>query len=256
MVSPAPASASSSASADSDSLPNPAGLPAGFLLFSPTTLPVYSPAAFTVTDPALIREIIRDFPFAILVGGDSESLVTHLPVLAAPESSGEFRLFAHLAKANSHWRHLAAHPEVLVIFHGPHAYVSPQWYANQPAVPTWNYIAIHAYARARVFDTPEALAPMVTALTDVFEAPGAPRPPAEFLDRMLAGIVGLELSVHRFEAKFKLSQNRSAEDVAGVIAALEQSSDTQERATALWMRRMAEATIASTPTAAKTSTTL
>lgn len=142
------------------------------------------------------------------------------------------------------------------MFHGPHAYVSPQWYANQPAVPTWNYIAIHAYARARVFDDPEQLESAVRALTNAFEAPEAPRPPADYRDRMLAGIVGLELSVHRLEAKFKLSQNRPAADVAGVISALEQSSDSNARATAHWMRRMAEANIASTPPAAKTSPTL
>lgn len=217
---------------------------------------MYSPAAFTVTDHALIREIIRDYPFATVVSGGPEPFATHLPIVCSAEAADQLRLFAHLAKANSHWRQLAEQPEVLVIFHGPHAYVSPQWYANQPAVPTWNYIAIHAYARARVFDDPGKLAPMVTALTDAFEAPGAPRPPADFRDRMLAGIVGLELSVYRLEAKFKLSQNRPAADIAGVVSALEQSSDSNDRATAHWMRRMAEANIASTPTAAKTSPTL
>lgn len=217
---------------------------------------MYSPAAFAVTDPGMIREIIREHPFATLVTGEGTPSATHIPVIADPDSPNQPRLLAHFAKANPHWRQLLEVPEVLVIFQGPHAYVSPQWYREHPAVPTWNYIAVHAWCRARLVEDPERLLRLVTLMTTAFEGPGEEPMPAEYRDRMLAGIVGLELEVRRFEAKFKLSQNRSAADVSGVIAALEKSSDSTECATARWMRRIADAAIASATVQAKTSAIL
>ncbi len=217
---------------------------------------MYFPAAFSVTDVALIREIIREHPFAVVVGGGPEPFATHVPVIAVSGSSGELRLSAHIAKANPHGQLLAGSPEALVIFNGPHAYVSPRWYASRPAVPTWNYIAIHAHVHVRIIEDPAQLESMVRTLSDAFEGADAPDSPAGFRERMLHGIVGLDMSVRRIEAKFKLGQNRSAADVAGVISVLRQSSDSNARAIADWMRRMAEAAIASEPTATKTSVTL
>jgi transcriptional regulator len=130
-----------------------------------------------------------------------------------------------VARANPHWRELEAAGEVLVIFAGPHAYVSPRWYAHHPSVPTWNYAVVHARGKARLVE-PEALPALLGRLTRQYEE-GRPAPwrmqdlPADFTPKLLAAIVGFEIAVERLEGKFKLSQNRRPADLEGVIAALE-----------------------------------
>jgi transcriptional regulator len=130
-----------------------------------------------------------------------------------------------MARANAHWESLESAAEVLAIFGGPHAYVSPSWYAHHPSVPTWNYAVVHARGKARIVE-PEALPALLARLTRKYEE-GRPAPwrmedlPADFTPRLLAAIVGFEIAVERLEGKFKLSQNRRPADLEGVIAALE-----------------------------------
>ncbi len=156
------------------------------------------------------------------------------------------RLIGHLARANPQWRDLADGVAALAIFHGPHAYVSPSWYATKQetgkVVPTWNYVAVHAYGRLKVFDDPDRLYEVVGRLTEVHEADRAEPwsvtdAPAGFIRSQLKGIVGLELGVERLEGKWKLSQNRPVADREGVIAGLGQRPAESERQVADLMRR-------------------
>jgi transcriptional regulator len=131
--------------------------------------------------------------------------------------------------------------EVLALFHGPHAYISPRWYATGPSVPTWNYVDVHAYGTVRLIEESAWLRRFLHRLSERHEA-GNPTPwqvqdlPEAYLQGMLKGIIGLDITVTRLEGKYKLSQNRPAADRPGVIAALEAKSDADAHAVARLMR--------------------
>lgn len=184
---------------------------------------VYLPRAFTEDRPPVLDRFIAEHAFATLVTSRPDGVaVSHVPLLW---DAARRILTGHLARPNPQVAHLAEGAEALAIFHGPHAYVSPRWYRNHPAVPTWNYAVVHAHGRLRRIDDKAALAEIVDALARQFEA-GEAEPwqfedqPVPFRDGLLGGIVGFEIAVERLEGKFKLSQNRAAEDRQGVIAGL------------------------------------
>jgi len=186
----------------------------------------YVPGHFRVEDAATLERFVAENGFATLVSTGPEGLWTsHVPLLIGRGSDGRVRLEGHMARANAHWESLESAAEVLAIFGGPHAYVSPSWYAHHPSVPTWNYAVVHARGKARIVE-PEALPALLGRLTRKYEE-GRPAPwrmedlPADFTPRLLAAIVGFEIAVERLEGKFKLSQNRRPADLEGVIAALE-----------------------------------
>jgi transcriptional regulator len=163
-----------------------------------------------------------------------------MPVLHHAEGGTHGTLITHMARANPQWRHFADGREVMVIFHGPHAYISPNWYETRPMVPTWNYATVHAYGVPRVIEDKAALRTMLRELVDTFEV-GQPQPYGDaltddYIDQLSPGIVGLEIPITRLEAKFKLSQNRTPADQVGVIAALEKSVDQTERELAEMMK--------------------
>jgi len=204
---------------------------------------MYSPAHFKIEDRGTLLAFMRRHSFAGIVTHDGAvPHATHMPVLVR-EDGGSLALVTHMARANPQWRHFENGQEVLVMFTGPHAYVSPSWYATQPAVPTWNYTAVHAYGRPRIVDDPARFAAMLRELIEFYESSRAERwpgeMPEEFRDRLMAGIVGIEIEVTRIEGKFKLSQNRSDADRAGVIAALSASTDQTDREVAELMKRIA-----------------
>jgi transcriptional regulator len=185
----------------------------------------YVPRHFRVDDAATLERFVEANAFGTLVSaGPSGISVSHLPFLAEHAADGRLRLLGHMARANAHWEELESAGEVLVIFEGPHAYVSPGWYANHPSVPTWNYAVVHARGTARLL-APEALPGLLDRLSRVYEE-GRPAPwrmqglPSDFTPRMLAAIVGFEIEVQRLDGKFKLSQNRPPQDVEGVADAL------------------------------------
>ena len=196
---------------------------------------MYRPAAFRQDDLATLHAQIDASGLAVLTSAGELGLqASHLPLLLEP-GEGEFgTLYGHFARANPHWRDLASGAEALVVFSGPDAYIHPGWYPAKAehgkVVPTWNYIAVHAWGQAEVFDEPERLLQLVSGLSDRHERQQA-QPwatsdaPREYLDAMLRAIVGFALPIRRLEGKWKLGQNRSAADQAGVRAALSASPD-------------------------------
>lgn len=185
---------------------------------------MYIPKSFQVTDPEVLAAFIRAHSFATLVSAvDGTPFATHLPLLL-----DQGTLLGHVARANPHWQAFDGQREALAIFHGPHAYISPTWYATGPAVPTWNYAAVHVYGAPRLIEG-EALAALVDRLVTTYEA-GQAKPwsgelPAEYKAKLLQAIVGFEMEIVRIEGKFKLGQGRSPEDQLGVIGQLMSSAD-------------------------------
>ena len=199
---------------------------------------MYVPPAFKDDDLQNIRAIICSSRLATLVTATADGpIATPLP-LFLDETEGERGvLYGHLAKGNPQWR-LAPNGEALTIFMGPEAYVTPSWYATKQetgkVVPTWNYIAVHAYGPVEFFNEPERLLDVVTRLTDIHEKSRAMPwavgdAPADFIASQLHGIVGLRIPVTRFEGKRKMSQNRPEADRIGVAAGLAASQKPQDR---------------------------
>jgi transcriptional regulator len=153
---------------------------------------------------------------------------------------GEHGILAgHMARANPQWKSWDGATRVLVIFHGPHSYISPAWYEQQVTVPTWNYVTVHAYGVPSLIHDADLLRPMVVGLTDRFERDGgwSVERAAPIMDTELQAIVGFEIPIDRLEGKFKLNQNRPEADQRGVVRALEQSSEPDQRAIAELMRQ-------------------
>ena len=180
--------------------------------------------------------------FATIITHDgSVPHATHMPVLLEESRGPHGTLVSHMARANPQWQHFGSGQEVLVVFTGPHAYVSPAWYASEPAVPTWNYTAVHAYGVPRIISDPERFATVLQDLVEYCESGREDRwhgrMPEEYRDRLMRGIVGVEIEITRLEGKYKLSQNRP-EEAAGVMHALAASEDQTEREVAGMMRRI------------------
>jgi transcriptional regulator len=200
---------------------------------------MYTPSAFKDEELASLHGLIEQTRLAILITHDENGIqASHLPLLLSPEQGPFGTLYGHLAKANPQWRALQTRAEALVIFAGADAYVSPSFYPSKAehgkVVPTWNYQAVHVHGRADVFTDPHRLLNLVSALTDRHES-GRTQPwavadaPADYIDKMLGAIVGFALPISSLEGKRKLSQNRSAEDIAGVREGLVASADDRDR---------------------------
>jgi transcriptional regulator len=200
---------------------------------------VYVPEHFRVRHHEDAIAFMRANPFAILIStADDGPFATHLPLFVRTEEEKVF-LRGHVGKANPHWRYLEKQPQCLTIFHGPHSYISPSNYTARESVPTWNYAAVHLYGNARVFSTPEDLLGMLHELMSTFEPAYAEQWASldeAFRQRMLSHIVGFEITATKIEGKFKLSQNRSREDQANVIASLEKAEDTAVSGVSRMMR--------------------
>lgn len=192
---------------------------------------VYRPPHFREDDPARLDAVVRAHPLATLVAHVDGALVAnHLP-LQLVRDAGRAVLRGHVARANDVWRLLAPGAPVLAIFQGADGYVTPSWYEAKTTtgevVPTWNYAVVHAHGTIRFYDDRERLHALVRALTDERERSRATPwavddAPVAYVERMISGIVGLEIDVVRYEGKFKSSQNRSAEDRQRVDAGFEQ----------------------------------
>lgn len=200
---------------------------------------VYLPPHFTETDERVLLAHVERYDFGLLVTAGGGLIASQVPFLVE-RRDGRLHLCGHLARANPQAAALDG-GEALAVFHGPHAYVSPSWYATGPAVPTWNYATVHAYGTARAIVDKAWLDDLLHRLSVRHEA-REPRPwrmddePTAFLAGMMNGIVGFEIAVARLEGKFKLSQNRPAADRPRIIAALEARDDTDSHGVARLMR--------------------
>ena len=212
---------------------------------------MYLPAHFKEDRTPVLHELIRAHPFATLVTLDATGLVAnHLPMEIDAAAGPLGTLRGHVARGNPIWKSPRLDVETLAVFHGPEHYITPSYYATKPAtgkvVPTWNYATVHAYGTLRVIDDAAWLRSFVEQLTDRHEAEHARASgdapwhvgdaPESFVEKQLAAIVGLELPIARIEGKWKVSQNRPAEDRAGVVAGLGRSDDAAARAMAELVR--------------------
>ena len=190
----------------------------------------YLPKHFEVTDATRVQALVRAQPLATWVLPQAgELLVNHVPFLLDAEAGEHGTLIGHVARANPVWQALSSGVEAVLVFHGPQAYISPNWYpskhATGKAVPTWNYAVVHAHGVPRAIDDKARVRDIVTRLTNLHEA-GQRLPwqvadaPADYLDAMLGAIVGIEIPVRRWVGKWKISQNRPTPDRQGVAAGL------------------------------------
>jgi len=200
---------------------------------------VYNQRSYRNDDPDALRRVIETYPFAILVSQrDGEPSASHLPFMWSP--GGEHGvLLGHMARANPQWKTWDSTTRVLVIFNGPHSYISPAWYEQQVTVPTWNYVTVHAYGSPVLVHDAGRLRGLVTDLTRRYETGGgwAVERAEPIMETELKAIVGFQIAIDRIEGKFKLNQNRSEADQRGVVRALEQSSDRDQREIAELMRQ-------------------
>jgi transcriptional regulator len=200
---------------------------------------MYSPPYNRIEERAEVVAFMRAHNFPLLVTGTGGALHgSHLPVTIHEEGSG-LRIDMHMAKNNPQWKEFFD-DEVLVVFTGPHAYISPRWYEEKERVPTWNYTAVHAYGIPRVIADRQAKHASQRRLIAVMDPAWLPKFDAlrrEYVDQMLDGIVNFEIAVTRLETRWKLSQNRSRREMELIAGQLEKSPDSGERALAEITRR-------------------
>jgi len=199
---------------------------------------MYIPALFRETDTAALHDFMEQQSFALLVSHGSQGLVaSHLPVLLEPNVGAFGRLFGHMARANPQWGQ--AEGEVMVVFSGPHAYISPTWYEAAGTVPTWNYVAVHAYGAIEIVDDSKSIQEILRKSVGLFEGP-RPAPwlfdeSAEGMATLLRSIVGFRITISRLEGKWKLGQNRPEDQRRRVVRQLRDRPDEDSKAIAALM---------------------
>lgn len=201
---------------------------------------MYLPTQFKEERIEVLHDAIRQARLGTLVTLGPDGLeASHVPMLVDPAPAPNGRLRGHIARANGQWRAPAKDVQALAMFLGPHAYITPSWYATKQqtgkVVPTWNYVAVHAYGPVTFFDDPERLRAIVTDLTAAHEKPRAEPwavgdAPDEFVRAQLKEFIGFELPIARIEGKWKMSQNRPVEDRNGVVAGLAKEGGAVEGA--------------------------
>lgn len=181
---------------------------------------MYVPRHFGQDDGDKLATLIDENGFGVLVTvSEGRPFASHIPFIYDREANV---LLGHVARANPQWRHFSSGSEVMVVFQGPHAYVSPSWYLS-PGVPTWNYAVAHVYGSAEALDEPSKIKGIIERLAGKYERDNKPPWVPTYDPRLLGAIVGIEVRIREVQGKFKLSQNRSAADRAAVIAKLEAS---------------------------------
>ncbi len=206
---------------------------------------MYQPPQFRSTDPAHARALMRAHPLASLVSTDDTGfpVVTHLPLhlkgQGNGEGQGELLLLGHCARANPHWRYLAARPQALVTFLGPQAYLSPGVYPDLARVPSWNYLAVHCRVEATLIDDAQGKDALLKALIGQHEPPYADQwraLPEDYTGKMLKAIVGFELRVTELQCTLKLNQHRPESHAA--LYACYSAGDADAQALAQWMETL------------------
>lgn len=203
---------------------------------------MYIPSHFEETRPDVLHALMRAHPLATVVTLSSSGLVAnHLPLHLSIEPDGAAVLRGHVARANPVWHAFESVHETLAVFQGAGHYITPGWYPAKHehgrAVPTWNYVAVHAHGALRAIDDPAWLRRTLAQLTAAHEGARA-QPwriddaPADYIERMLRAVVGIELRITRLEGKWKLNQNQPAENRQGVVAGLREEDSDAARAVA------------------------
>lgn len=194
---------------------------------------MYSPSHYKISDLAIIDELVDSESFAaLLTPALPEPITSHLPFLLDRSDPAKPRMLSHMARANPHWKAFARNPSALLIFQGPHAYISPAWYEPKPDnVPTWNYAVVHVRGTARVVEdhdrAVEIMQTLVTTFETKYETGWKFEPSNEGIEGLLRAIVVFEIVDLKFEAKFKLSQKHSDVNRKNVIAALDEAGQTE-----------------------------
>ncbi|HVC37689.1 MAG TPA: FMN-binding negative transcriptional regulator, partial [Gammaproteobacteria bacterium] len=189
--------------------------------------------------------MLRRYPFALLLTVNTDGMeATHLPFMIDEERGPQGTLLAHMARANPHWQLFDGQREALVVFTGPHAYISPSWYENKVTVPTWNYVVVHVHGRPVIVKDKTRVRAMLERLVTEHEAyvnpPWSTAQANEYVRQQLDYIVAFEMVITRLEGKFKLNQNRSRADQEGVVRALSGSDEPLKRELAELMRQQLE----------------
>ncbi|MDH3588297.1 MAG: FMN-binding negative transcriptional regulator [Gammaproteobacteria bacterium] len=201
---------------------------------------MYTPRSFRVDDPDLLGAFMQAYSFCTLItAGADDSYVSHVPVLIDRDQD-DFTLLGHLARPNPHASQLNGR-RATAIFHGPHSYISPHWYADSREVPTWNYASVHTSGVVQTFDDSASLSELVDRMVEFYEAlynTGWDRQlPDDYRQRQLTHIVGFRLSVERLSGKFKLGQNRSLADQDGMLTQMQDSANSDSRELAAFIKR-------------------
>ncbi|WCK55077.1 FMN-binding negative transcriptional regulator [Aneurinibacillus sp. Ricciae_BoGa-3] len=204
---------------------------------------MYIPSSFEVTEKEAIYDFMEKHSFAIVFSQkDNTPFATHLPLLLDRK---EECLYGHMAKANPHWKEITN--EILVVFNGAHTYISPSWYETNQAVPTWNYVAVHAYGKLELVEDNNQLAKILAESVNRYES-SMPNPwnmdlvDPSFIDNLSKAVVGFKIQITKLEGKWKLSQNHSKERQERVINALELQGDENSKQIAQLMKMNLEQT--------------
>ncbi len=200
---------------------------------------MYTPQHFEEKDREKLLSFMKQYPFAILVTRSEESPVaTHLPFLVE-ERKGEVFLLSHMAKANEQWYDFQAEQDVLVIFSEPHAYISTAFYGDGEQVPTWNYVAIHAYGHPDLLESDEEKKQLLEKTISTFHPPDLEHYnalPGAYVSKMLKGIVAFEIKLRDLQGKYKMSQNRKEEERRNILHHFEHSGDAMQLSVARLIR--------------------
>jgi transcriptional regulator len=203
---------------------------------------MYVPAAFAELDQAKLHDFIAQNSFGLLVSQvEGLPFATHLPFLLERTTGPHGCLLGHMARANPQWQAISGQT-ALAIFAGAHAYISPTWYETEQVVPTWNYVAVHAYGRIQIIEDERSLLDIVQQTVRFYEQT-MPRPwsfggSEAYVQRLLAQIVGFRVEIEKLEGKWKLNQNHPVERRQKVIQALSARSDENAQALAAMMKAM------------------
>jgi transcriptional regulator len=185
---------------------------------------LYIPQPHHVVDRALLHDFMDEHAFVDLVTAKPSIRITHIPVLLDRTKGTYGTLYGHIAKKNPQRSTFTGRQSAVIVFRGPHSYISPSWYANQQAVPTWNFGVVHASGKLKPITDPKALYDLLTRLVGKFEPEGRyqlTKLPESFTSGMIGGIIGFEMEIEALEGKFKLGQERSEADRAGILAHLQ-----------------------------------
>ncbi|MFC4767795.1 FMN-binding negative transcriptional regulator [Effusibacillus consociatus] len=203
---------------------------------------MYIPKSFEVQDREKLVNFIKENSFGIMFAQlNGQPFATHLPFLLDENSGDNGILSGHMAKANPHWKEIH-NQRILVVFQGPHAYISPTWYGEPNTVPTWNYVAVHVYGKMVLIQDKDSLKEIIRDSVQFYEPSSSivDRLDEEFFDNLLNAVVGFRIEIDQIEGKWKLSQNHSEERQRRVTQALKKQEDPNSKQIANLMERHLE----------------